>query len=1357
MADELKNFGPCVVIGDVFRTPTADSERISQLKDVLRIFDEVLHIGKIELQPEEIQSENHKVSPNIFSQEFHHGETSKFFYLNPNDKAIHADPSFPYFLTLIDVNTFINSVIRALQEEVRLATGEEFRAFRTHYDTLLGDNGDKNYKDVVKKFTDGFFVGKTKQDLGPAIGTFRELINKLFLPLEEEGVVKHPEAEKELLTHLLEPWTEIERNISSGARSYDSPSAYIEQLRREWPEIVRLLNDFQKTGVGADHITTQNQFGAEAWLSVNLVRAFLNQWIDTFYREEDIKARRWPYFSLRNWLQRDLPNRPQLPSAETSGNAFYYQFGTIQELDIQVINEILNGALAEIIRLCLQTPIPNAPTEAAAPVAEGGGGETLEEEEEKEKKPIVTEEIKAEEEIDPLVQRFVDANASYGQEAVRLNNILLEQFFRIHGFEKNLDQLELSDPANFAFVQREFSLELENVLRNLSRSDFDKLQSGDRVGFRLSVIRQLYSKLATNPKFLQHLNNYKQAYLVKSPGEKEKIDERINVDDITFRHALEEYESNLPADGDWTQDYIKNGRIDEEKVNFITARFKNENDLRQTSQADFERIFQHAVGSGVSIDYKDFFNRLDSIIAEQWSPQKLFLLSQQQIKEYLGVDLPDDFFANTPEGRLRLLRFISLCSEYVYIRRQNLADALETDEVSRTRKDVQDDDKELSAEEKKAWLDRQNRSAKAPFGARGMIVGLALDEEGLAELAKHDEALAQAGTLERAYALQNLEERRKRLLALGLLSAFEAINQAQAQLDGSPFRFGVADGVGSLLRKNLKKKTGYKNLQDEARQRLRRQAERAISNAIIPGSGAIKNDNLRRGVVVGGLAGLGLAAYQTIQNILSNLAFGGGGALIGGFGLALLFPQFAIPAFVLGALGGSALGASIGPKIADFLKKLGAPNLPSISGGATPTPAAPPSLLQLAATKGSAVLGPYVPYAIGTAVVAGSFIYMNQTTLDSFIPPLPTVSNGEISKYVTITKHADPGIKFNTPQAITYTISIQAKSGYKITLTDVPTDQVTITKNPSGTAPVPNDQSYQSFLSSLSSLKGQSFDDSTNKQIGQYTLSLNSDQYRDSSVDNTFAIKFTVTDKSGKPVTEGSQSIFDATTGESVCFGNCPATAGGLCWPADGIIAQYPYSQYSNNFCPQTDADTRDYCPAGFPSCGGTHCTLNEDAFDITVNGFGAYKEEVHAPFDGKACLYSDLADNTWGPAKNGSEGSPSYGISVTLAGTYNGQNFTLLFAHLASTNIPSGCTTVNKNDALGLLGNSGYSSQAHLHYELLGHAHPTALKNFVPKNYMINQPVRSFCAASSSTGDTTTSSGTNSSGGGGSGNSGGH
>lgn len=429
-------------------------------------------------------------------------------------------------------------------------------------------------------------------------------------------------------------------------------------------------------------------------------------------------------------------------------------------------------------------------------------------------------------------------------------------------------------------------------------------------------------------------------------------------------------------------------------------------------------------------------------------------------------------------------------------------------------------------------------------------------------------------------------------------------------------------------------------------------------------------------------AGLGALIFKAYQLFTSNLAAflgGSAGALGGGVaGFVTGGPIGALTGAGAGWMGGTYAGYAVG-------EALGIPSsMGALLGGAgglidklvkSPSKAAPKAAVGTTPGLGVGGGGNLITKvavfgAAGGPTLIGLFFTMPHLRSAFLQAPLP-FGGEDTSKYVKITKTASPGKKFEEPANISYAISIKPKSGYTITITDIK-DEVTIANNqelnPSGEQTIPPSDSYVQFQAMAQALIGQQIAEQTT--LPEYVLSFeNNPGYNHSSITNTFSITF---DVSGKE-TATNQKL---RTTERICFGDCPRVRGGDCWPTQGIISQLPLK-------------------------GLSHGPTGADAYDIST----PIGTPIYAPIDGQVSIFTNTPTNTWYTYQeylSGKRSKPlySFGISVKLDGSdpNTGEAISLIFGHLQAT---AELGSVSKGDLIGFVGNTGFSSASHLHYEI--------------------------------------------------------
>lgn len=318
----------------------------------------------------------------------------------------------------------------------------------------------------------------------------------------------------------------------------------------------------------------------------------------------------------------------------------------------------------------------------------------------------------------------------------------------------------------------------------------------------------------------------------------------------------------------------------------------------------------------------------------------------------------------------------------------------------------------------------------------------------------------------------------------------------------------------------------------------------------------------------------------------------------------------------------------------------------------------------------------FASIAIAGGVLAGA------ATNAAFL--LPTVGSDRAeSRFVTIQKFTEEGNQFENEEfneSLTYNIIISPKPGYDITITNI-TDTMRLSFKA-------NDSREGEYKVRGMTDFGLAENDRiplTEPIVLTYSEEF-SGEMEDVNIINTFQIELTAIEVVGETTNTYNDT---ATTGESVCVGDCPQTNG--CWPASGLITQIPGNAFSHP---------------------------NADAYDIAAN----VGSNIYAPFSGDACRPAQPVD-------------ADYGIHIILRAN-NGHEF--LFGHLSSSYITADCSTPESVDAgkvLGAVGSTGNSTGSHLHYEVAGPGgnysslsnRGSLLKTLVPDGQFIEDTWRGF------------------------------
>lgn len=148
---------------------------------------------------------------------------------------------------------------------------------------------------------------------------------------------------------------------------------------------------------------------------------------------------------------------------------------------------------------------------------------------------------------------------------------------------------------------------------------------------------------------------------------------------------------------------------------------------------------------------------------------------------------------------------------------------------------------------------------------------------------------------------------------------------------------------------------------------------------------------------------------------------------------------------------------------------------------------------------------------------------------------------------------------------------------------------------------------------------------------------------------------------------------------------------------------------------------------AGASSGGGTSVAPPPDVSSGTwtrpaagnlTSGLGMRWGEYHAGID--------IANKVSVPIVSAADGvvirsyySPSYGNAIFISHYINGQVYTTVYAHMSSRSVGSGAV-VKKGQTIGYMGNTGYSTGQHLHFELhVGEWNASKSNAVNPLNYI--------------------------------------
>ena len=461
------------------------------------------------------------------------------------------------------------------------------------------------------------------------------------------------------------------------------------------------------------------------------------------------------------------------------------------------------------------------------------------------------------------------------------------------------------------------------------------------------------------------------------------------------------------------------------------------------------------------------------------------------------------------------------------------------------------------------------------------------------------------------------------------------------------------------------------------------------------------------GLGLGALAGLAAALAAVVKQ--GGFVLGGGltGALAGGiYGFTVGGPIGAVAGATAGFLTGSGLtygGMKLFEKTAPFraniaqslqqgwqnftgaLKGLGR-NILNKTGFGQAGVGGTSSLLQSLGSKLAAAKEGLVELLVHNTAAqtviaytgitaAGTIIALNAggaflVDISNTAPLGKAEAEGRFSPYVEITKTASlPSCPNNRCDALTsnediiYTIIIKPKNNYQLTIKSI-ADEFIIHLNDEKHTEIEIEQITAQFESSFPTQTADDFDDLEPNQVIEpgeeliiiYQTTFTPD-YNHSNIRNVLKINFDY-DNGADAGTE------EALGSEVVCLGECPQGLG--CWPTSGEITQLPYSRSHND----------------------THAKYNLDAFDIAA----IISTPVYTPWTGTVCLQAYDDDG--------------YGEYLKLETEIEGQKYYFIFAHLweghSVITTPGECVQVSESEVIGQVGDSGNSTGAHLHYELV-------------------------------------------------------
>lgn len=617
-----------------------------QEQDVERVLSALLQSLKLIDSLTTAEVENGRIFPEWLDTEFLnsravHGTTPTSFYLDPRIKQSSGIKQ-SNILSLEDVLSLFESIIDYIEYETKNA---RFGGYQ-----LL----DEKQHDLVTRIknqsvrADVYFL---RDDVSTLLSVLTTL--KAGGGVTEES----PEIDQSL------PYEPYGRMLDE----------YELNLGFSWEWVKPFVEDTSKTKVGDTVVHYQYDRGEPRITDVKEARRFLNKWFLRFYKEFSEPFRDKGL---------DLPETSLFQSEDRS--PAYFTIAIWTEVDEDIIAFIVKN-LVPLIDKYLEGSSQGG---IALPTSDST--------EDKEKKRKLTEDVKSADDLDSLLEKFDKAGSSYAIEAERLTNALLPYFFEAHGFpldsSSGLNILSEYDPISFSLIRREYQRELENVLRSLSSADFEALASGKNVEFRMLVLRKLYSKLGTNPRFIWSLLRYRDEYISEinrkiesepSAKEKERLKSQLlrlntqsNLDDISFDKVVVAREKQKGGDA-WASEMRTKADVTYTPLQDLSA-------LNTLTQADLQLLLVR-ITKNENIDFSLLIRNLDLIIAERWSPDQLKTLSSTDLSAILGINLS----TGDREKDLWLHdgysfgRFRNLLIQYLYTRRQRLADHYELDSISR--------------------------------------------------------------------------------------------------------------------------------------------------------------------------------------------------------------------------------------------------------------------------------------------------------------------------------------------------------------------------------------------------------------------------------------------------------------------------------------------------------------------------------------------------------------------------------------------------------------------------------------------------------------------------------------------------
>src|SRR5579859_3376456 len=1013
------------------------------------------------------------------------------------------------------------------------------------------------------------------------------------------------------------------------------------------------------------------------------LREFFNTWLGLLYQnngETKIELKPSPeYFSPNSTL-----DKPDVPSQKDQPSTTFFK-------------EVFNA-----VEDFLSAKVEKKKEVVTAEMPSGEGGDT-----------VITEEIKTQEDLDSIFKKFEESGVNYRIVSDQLTQTLLLHFFNAHEFQANsLDELKLNlsstqERIQFEKLQAEFSIQLRNYLSSLTPEEIGSFQSGGKV----DRLREFYGQLVKS-RFFQLIQVYVETQADKAvagitdPNEKDK-----KKSEFFKKHLDVDFDSKITQLSNSTQA----GEAFSQALSLSDLAA-----LNSATRADFQTLLINL--QFPSSEHAKLFSAIEAFVAEKHSPERirdLELFQTDQFRGIFGFDFPQNWLNSGVEQRAIFFnRFKALCAKYAEIYKQKLSEHYGIDLP-----DLDDDNnlQDLAPAQLAELEATRGRVLLLKGGAQSIIIGRAItydqveqfeagnlygqeiaDEYAANEaerinkektffltLSPQDKldflrqmGLLPTGPLRSEPSAEEIEKQintlaeewAKGLSAYDYLSGEYSIQEAgnnvgdQNQARALPYSRDESEII-SPLDQRLSKRSSLSatkialGIAKKAWETGTEFAGRAITSSI-PGANLMPKE-VQRGIGATALTTLALAIAAMLSSALAVMGAVLGSILGALLGTALLGPLLGPAGTIIGAAMGGA-GGAFGDWVLDksgILSSIG-----HTAGGLFANGSGTAGLGASTAAPSASALGlPSTAISLGLGTVT-TIAVLHSTIAAAFLPP--AVGSAGASQYVDIQKTADPGDNFGTPQDIKYTVTIQPKTGYTIDVTNI-TDTFSFAGNSSKRQDQKTDPALPTSPINLDALKKKNNGSTqiaspTKISFDPYTAHYDN-TFHDASIANTVSLKFTIINQQGLEPT--------AQFTKSVCFGDCPKTAGAGCWPATGKIVWGPFEVAQDS--------THNYYSA----------VHKEWIFLDAVDIFNNLDTPIYAPFDGMAGFYSE---------NEGDGAGGLYGNHVELQ---TGKAL-LFFAHMqefANNYQPGETHQVHVGDVLGYMGGSGVNIDSwpvHLHYE---------------------------------------------------------